>query len=280
MSYKMLLLKLIKTNPNNTRKANQESLYELVESIKQVGVLEPIQVVNDGKDYRIVFGERRYRAAQVAGLQEIPAIIKELTPEQEFEIMLTENLQREDLTAIEEALAFQAALEHGYTQTKLAERLGISQSQISNTLRLLKLPEEVQQDISSGMMSASNGRALVTHDAVTVKELEPMIRGATVVAAKKIINEHIRQDGAATMQKPRQENKAVFIFEDLNLRWLSSDIDRVTELYAQGTSIRKIAEVVERPGSDGKIEVIMLLLHLHQQGIVKINFGLFNKTVR
>ncbi len=270
-------LSQIKPNPNNPRKINPESLHGLIESIGQIGVLEPIQVARDGgKSYRIVFGERRYHAALAAGLKEIPAIVanKELTPEEEFEMLLVENLQREDLTPIEEATAFRTALDlFGCTQAALATRLGISQPQISNTLRLLKLPEDVQQDVSDGKLSACNARALVAHDEETIRKLEPKLQGATVIAAKKIIE--------AAAPKPQPDNRTIDILEDLNFRWRQGDINKVITLYAQGCSIREIAKEAGRANAtDGKIEVITLLLHLHRQGIVKVNFGLFSKVAR
>lgn len=149
-------------NPNNPRKRfDQEAMDKLTESIRQVGILEPILVVPDGNRYRIVAGERRWRAALAAGLEKVPVLIRELTPEQEFEVMLTENLQRQDLDPIEEAQAFQAALARGWKQTELAEKLGISQAQVANRLRLLKLPDKVQDLISREILSAGHGLALV-----------------------------------------------------------------------------------------------------------------------
>lgn len=155
-------IELLYPNPNNPRKKfDQEALDKLTESIRQVGILEPILVVPDGERYRIVAGERRYRAALAAGLQEVAVLIRELTPEQEFEVMLTENLQRADLDPIEEAQAFQSAISRGWKQTELAERLGISQAQVANRIRLLKLPPEIQQNISCEILSAGHGLALL-----------------------------------------------------------------------------------------------------------------------
>lgn len=158
----MVKLSQLYPNPNNPRKRfDQEALNKLTESIRQVGVLEPLLVVADNGRYRIIAGERRYRAALAAGLREVPVIIRDLTPEQEFEVMLTENLQRADLDPIEEAQAFQLAISRGWKQTELAEKLGISQAQVANRLRLLKLPAEVQDLISREIISPGHGLALV-----------------------------------------------------------------------------------------------------------------------
>lgn len=149
-------------NPANPRKRfDEEELDKLTASVRQLGILSPILVVSDGEKYRIVAGERRYRAATAAGLKEVPVIVRELTEEQEFEVMLTENIQRQDLDPIEEAQAFKAAVDRGWKQTDLAEKLGISQAQVANRLRLLKLPTEVQENISREIISAGHGLELV-----------------------------------------------------------------------------------------------------------------------
>ncbi|MHB8182628.1 MAG: ParB/RepB/Spo0J family partition protein [Candidatus Desulforudaceae bacterium] len=154
-------------NPNNPRKTfDQAALEELAASIKEVGILQPLVVVPEeiGFWFRIVAGERRWRAAQIAGLGVVPVIVKKLTSEQEAQIMLIENLQREDLDPIEEARAYRELTEkHGYKQTELAEKLGVSQSHIANRIRLLKLPETVQQSISAGIIPSSLGKELVAY---------------------------------------------------------------------------------------------------------------------
>ncbi len=169
--YSTVPIALVYPNPNNPRKHfDPEALDKLTESIRQVGILEPLLVVRQHDDaachpdaflYRIVAGERRYRAAMAAGLETVPVIVRKLTEEQEFEVMLTENIQRQDLDPIEEAQAFRAAVDRGWKQEALAEKLGISQAQVANRLRLLKLPESVQESISHEIISAGHGLALV-----------------------------------------------------------------------------------------------------------------------
>ncbi|NLB90207.1 MAG: ParB/RepB/Spo0J family partition protein, partial [Clostridiales bacterium] len=132
----------------------KETLEQLAASIQEVGILQPILVVPVGRRYRIVAGERRFRAARMAGLSTVPAIIKDMDQLEQMEAALVENLQREDLNPVEEALALQALMkQYQYTQEKLAKRLGKSRSAIANLLRILSLPEEVLLLIQKGDLS-------------------------------------------------------------------------------------------------------------------------------
>lgn len=155
----------IEPNPSNPRKYfDPEALQELAQSIKEVGILQPLVVVpiTHREKYRLVCGERRWRAAQLAGQEFVPAIIRVLTPKQEAELMLVENLQRKDLDPIEEARAYHELLkDHSYTQEALGERLGVSQGHIANRLRLLRLPDEVKENISRKIISAGHAHALL-----------------------------------------------------------------------------------------------------------------------
>lgn len=139
----------------------KEALEQLADSIRQAGVLQPILVVENGTRYRIVAGERRYRAARLAGLTSIPCIARSLTEEQQLEAALIENLQREDLNPIEEAQAIKGLMQQcGYTQEEAAKRLGKSRPAVANLLRLLTLPESVIQMVVEGKLSAGHARAL------------------------------------------------------------------------------------------------------------------------
>lgn len=199
-------------NPNNPRKKfDQEELDKLTASVRQLGILSPILVVQDGDRYRIVAGERRYQAAQAAGLGEVPVLVRELSEAEEFEVMLTENLQREDLDPIEEALAFAGAIARGWKQTELAERLGISQAQVANRLRLLKLPESIQESISHGIISPSAGRELlsckqaanpeiiekianeIAQNRLPVKDIAPRMKSEIFYASRPLSNVYAHQ---------------------------------------------------------------------------------------
>ena len=142
----------------------EERLLELAESIRTKGVLLPILVrrAQSGTGYVLIAGERRWRASQKAGLRELPALVREVTEAEAFELALIENIQREDLNPVEEAEAFQRLIdEHGLTQERLAERVGKDRSTIANSLRLLRLPEPIKQAIVTGALSMGHARALL-----------------------------------------------------------------------------------------------------------------------
>ena len=153
----------IRTNPYQPRKIFDEAaLLELSESIKEHGILQPVVVRKSGKHFELVVGERRFRAAKLAKLNEVPAIIKELTDQQMMELAILENLQREDLTPIEEAEAYQKLMEAlNITQEQLAFRLGKSRPHIANHIRLLALPENVREMISDKKLTMGHGRTLL-----------------------------------------------------------------------------------------------------------------------
>ncbi|MCZ8533755.1 ParB/RepB/Spo0J family partition protein [Psychrobacillus psychrodurans] len=158
-----ILITDIKPNPFQPRKIfDEEAMKELSESIKEHGVLQPIILRKKGSRFEIVVGERRFRASQLANLEIIPAVIRELNDQQMMELAILENLQREDLTAIEEAEAYQNLIEHlNLTQEQLAFRLGKSRPHIANHIRLLSLPQVVRDAISDGTLSMGHGKALL-----------------------------------------------------------------------------------------------------------------------
>lgn len=156
-------LKSIKVNPFQPRKIFDETaIEELSASIKEHGVLQPIILRKVGTTYEIVVGERRFRAAKLAGLEEIPAVVRSLTDQESMELAILENLQREDLTPIEEAEAYQKLIDHlQLTQEQLAFRVGKSRPHIANHIRLLSLPEKVRKLINEGTLSMGHGRTLL-----------------------------------------------------------------------------------------------------------------------
>ncbi len=187
----------IEPNPDQPRKQfSQERLNELAASIREKGVIQPILAEDRGDGtYTVVAGERRFRAAKLAGLTEIPVISQDFTSEEKLEIALIENIQREDLNPIDEARAMQRAMEHsGATQEELARRLGKSRSAIANTLRLLRLDPDIQQALSDGTLTAGHARALlaveddtarrelfdrILADHLSVREAERLARGSS-----------------------------------------------------------------------------------------------------
>ncbi|BDH63806.1 stage 0 sporulation protein J [Lysinibacillus sp. PLM2] len=159
---KISIQKLV-ANPYQPRKIfDDEAIEELAQSIIEHGIIQPIVVRKKGSKYEIVVGERRYRAAKLANLEEVPAIVKEMSDEQMMEVAILENLQREDLTPIEEAEAYQSLIEKlNFTQEDLAKRLGKSRPHITNHIRLLQLPEEVRNLVNDGSLSMGHGRTLL-----------------------------------------------------------------------------------------------------------------------
>ena len=159
-------LRDIEPNPNQPRREfDPVALEELAESIRQNGIITPITVRKAGESYQIIAGERRWRAARMAGLDEIPAYILDVDEREAYQYALVENLQRQDLNPIEEALGYQRLMEdYGYSQEKAGEKVGRSRSYIANALRLLTLPQIITDMIASGALSAGHGRALVVLD--------------------------------------------------------------------------------------------------------------------
>ena len=193
----------LRPNPYQPRKVfNDEALMELANSIKEHGVFQPIIVKKSIKGYEIIAGERRVRASKLAGLEKIPAIIRDFSDAQMMEIALLENLQRENLSAIEEAYAYKSMLEKlNLTQDELSKKVGKSRSHITNILGLLRLPVEVQKLISIGKISMAHARVLsklestdmikeltdkIVNEKLSVRELEAMTSGETVEKKVKI----------------------------------------------------------------------------------------------
>lgn len=179
---KHLPIASIRPNTNQPRKEfDPEALEDLSNSIKSQGVLQPILVrplEGEAAAYELVAGERRMRASKMAGLTEIPALVRALTDMETLAIALIENLQRADLNAIEEARGFQQLLkDFGLNQEELARQVGKSRSALANSLRLLNLPEDIQTDIQSGVLTAGHGRAIMSVDPKLCHDLYRRIKG-------------------------------------------------------------------------------------------------------
>lgn len=151
-------------NPHQPRQGIDESrLQELVASIREHGLIQPLVVTQTGADFQIIAGERRWRAARLAGLTHVPVIIKETTPQQMLELALVENVQRADLSPLEEAQAYAQLMEDfGLTQEAVAQRVGKSRAAVANTVRLLKLPDEVKEALAADLISEGHARALLS----------------------------------------------------------------------------------------------------------------------
>ena len=199
-------LKISEIEPNRSqprKEFDEKALSELAESISKHGLLQPLLVrpLPLG-GYQIVAGERRYRACRMAGITEVPVIIRELGETETMEIALIENLQREDLTPIEEALGYQVLIdEHGFSQEDVAQSVGKSRPAIANSLRLLKLPQSILDLVSDGKISAGHARALLMLDD------EKLMQELAEEIIKKDLS--VRQVEKICKQKPKSENEEV-----------------------------------------------------------------------
>ena len=178
------------------KRFDERELGELAASIREHGVVAPILVRRDGARYRIVAGERRWRAAQRAGLREIPALVREASDREAFELALVENLQRADLNAIEEAEAYEVLTrDHGLTQEAVAGRVGKDRSSVANALRLLKLPPEVRELVRQGRLEMGHARALLPlerADAIRRAASKVVREGLSVRAAEALMRRLLR----------------------------------------------------------------------------------------
>ncbi len=181
----------LEPNPQQPRiDFKRDELQSLADSIGQKGVIQPLIVRSKGErgKYEIVAGERRWRAAQMAQLHEIPVIVRQLTDMEVLEIAIIENIQRQDLNAIEEALGFrQLMTRFGHTQEKLAESLSRSRSHVANLLRLLTLPDEVQNMVRAGTLSAGHGRALIGSQQPLKLALQVVGKGLSVRETERLV---------------------------------------------------------------------------------------------
>lgn len=240
------IVKITMVEPNRKqprKNFDEDSLQELSESIKQFGLLQPI-LVQDRKDhYEIIAGERRWRAAKIAGLKEVPVIVRNLTEQEIVEISLIENIQRENLNPIEEAMAYKRLLtEFDLKQDEVAERVSKSRTAVTNSMRLLKLCDEVQQMIIDDMITTGHARALIS---IEDKEQQYAI-------AQKIFDEKLSvrdvEKLVKDMNKPVKEKKE--IKKDKSLEIIYRDIE---EKLKQALSTK--VEIIAKGDGIGKIEI-------------------------
>ena len=213
---KLLKISLIQANPSQPRKRfSDEELKELSESIKQFGVIQPLLVKKQGPIYEIIAGERRFRAAKLAGLTEVPVLVRSYDEKLSREVSIIENIQREDLNAVEEALAYQSLIsEYDLSQEELAERLSKRRTTITNSLRLLKLEEEILNYIREGKLKEGHGRALLA-----IPEGKKRLALARECVEKKLsVREVEKRSQEQTVQKKKKKplsGQLSSIFKDL-----------------------------------------------------------------
>ncbi len=224
---------------------DEEGLAELAESIRQYGIIQPLIVQSKGKYYEIVAGERRWRAAKIAGIKEVPVIIRDMSAQQQMEMSLIENIQREDLNPIEEAQAYRQLLnEFNLKQDELAQRVSKSRTTVANSLRLLKLSDDVQQMVVSGQLTGGHARCLVSvEDADLQKQLAEQIvsQNLSVRETEQLVGALQEQGEKKKKKNPKTEGKADAVYADL-----AAQIRQIL-----GTKV----EIRRKNDSSGKIEI-------------------------
>jgi ParB family chromosome partitioning protein len=221
---------------------DKEKLEELAQSIREHGLIEPLVVRKRGEEYELIAGERRWRAAQKAGLREVMVVVRDVSGKDAFELALIENIQREDLNAIEFAEALQRLIdEHGYTQETIADRMGKDRSTVANALRLLKLPERVRKMVMVGELSEGHARALLgAPDEKTLATLaEKVATGRLSVRQTEALIRGAKAKGGGEGGRPPAGTKTPAI-KDLELRLA-----------------RKLGTKCEVKDHDGKGEIVM-----------------------
>lgn len=240
---KLLKISLIQANPSQPRKQfSNEELKELSESIKHFGVIQPLLVKKQGPLYEIIAGERRFRAAKLAGLTEVPVLIRNYDEKLSKEVAIIENIQREDLNAVEEALAYQSLIsEYDLSQEELAERLSKKRTTITNSLRLLKLEEEILNYIREGKLKEGHGRALLA-----IPEGKKRLELAKECVEKNLSVREVEKRGQKQETQKKDGRKALSkqftsIFKDFESR--------------MGESLGTKVKIIPKNENKGKVEI-------------------------
>lgn len=255
---RMMKISMIEPNREQPRKKfDEDALQELSESIKQYGILQPL-LVSDKKDYyKIVAGERRWRAAKMAGLKEVPVVVKEFSTQEIVEISLIENIQREDLNPVEEAMAYKRLIDEFHLkQDEIAERVSKSRTAVTNSMRLLKLDSRVQQMMVDEMISAGHARAIlaisdpeqqynaamkVFDEKLSVRETEKLVKSILTPTKKKPVVSNPTEDAIYESLEEKMKGitgTRVFIHRKKNNKgkieieyYSRDDLDRIIDLF-------------------------------------------------
>ena len=260
----VLMVKLSKVEPNREQPRKQfdeDSLLELAESIKQFGVLQPLLVLDKKEYYEIIAGERRWRAAKMAGIKEIPVIVKEYSEQEIVEISLIENIQRENLNPIEEAMAFKRLLEEFHLkQDEVAERVSKSRTAVTNSLRLLKLEQRVQEMLVEEMLTTGHARALLAitdpkeqvelatrifDEKLSVRETEKLIKNILNPAKKEEKQEDPAQDA---IYGQLEEKMKGIVGTKVTINRKKNNKGRIEIEYYSQEELERIIEIFESIG--------------------------------
>ena len=240
-------VKITQIEPNKSQPRKQfdeDALQELADSIKQYGVLEPLIVTKKGKFYEIIAGERRWRAARLAGVKEVPVVIREYTDREIMEISLIENIQREDLNPIEEALAYESLInEYSLTQEEVAEKVSKNRSTIANSLRLLKLCDEVRQMIIEDKLTTGHARALIP-----IEDAELQTEAANFIFDNKLSVRDTEIYIKKLLSIPKESKENIVATNDLSIFY--NDIEsRLKDILGAKIAIKS------KNNEKGKIEI-------------------------
>ncbi len=256
----MVKTSLIDPNESQPRKDfDKEEMAELTDSVRKYGVLQPLLVRKNGDRYEIIAGERRFRAAMAAGIKEVPVVIREYTPQQAMEIALIENVQREDLNPIEEAMAYQQLIsEFGLTQEEIAERVSRNRATVTNSLRLLKLDKRVQDMLVRSEISGGHARALlgieskekqyqlakkVAEEKLSVRETEKLVKNAGKAKKKKASKSVDEQVELAYRELEERMKEAIGTKVSINRR--DNSKGKVEIEYYSEAELERIVELIE-----------------------------------
>lgn len=239
------LININQIEPNKSqprRNFNEDTLHELADSIKIYGIIQPLILQKRDKYYEIIAGERRWRAAKVAGLKEVPAIVKDYSSQEIVEIALIENIQREDLNPIEEAIAFQKLInEYKLKQDEVAERVSKSRTAIANSMRLLKLDQRVQQMLIDDMISSGHARALIT-----LEEGEMQYQIATKIFDEKLSVRETEKLVRKLLEPAKDEKQD----KAKNINFIYQDIEeKIKEIIGSKVQVKQKSE------DKGRIEI-------------------------
>jgi ParB family chromosome partitioning protein len=249
----------IKANPFQPRESfDDTTITELAQSIKEKGVIQPLLVRRQGDNYELIAGERRLRAATVLGLKELPIIVKDVNDQDSLELALIENIQRESLNPIEEAHAYQHLMEQfKITQERISEVMGKARATITNTMRLLKLPHEVQQELKNGRISFAHGKTLLEIDdanqqrklameviskGLSVRELESLVKNSRPAGLKRKIGQGQRDPSVSVLEEHLQHALATKVRISkrkkrghINIEFYSEeDLERIVKIIKGG----------------------------------------------
>ncbi len=261
----MLKLDLVQPNKEQPRKTfDEEKINELAESIKNYGVLQPLLVQKNDSFYEIIAGERRWRAAKAAGLKEIPAVLKEYSKQEAMEISLIENVQRADLNPIEEALGYKQLIdEFGLTQEEIAVRVAKSRTVITNTMRLLKLDEQIQNMLVQGVITSGHARALLS-----LEDTQMQLKAAKEILDKKLsvreterLVKRLQKEASGEKKEEKKKDETLaLIYQDLEDRMKSvmgtkvsihnkdKNKGRIEIEYYSEAELERIVEMIESIG--------------------------------